>query len=228
MSLTILIYVLLGALIIQLFEIIYLVVLYKNKSKEVHSLKADATKEQQKIISAAQKKAEEIVQNAVDASESILYETESFKNKVEKELKFALQDVSEKRKKDFDALLSDTFKEFKDQFTQLRSTYQTQTDVTSKEMIAFVKAELDVLKEESQSKSQFVQQFMTDKLNAEFEKIQKELSVYKEQQMLAFQQQVKERVNEVSRTVLQGSISQEKQDELLMAALEKARKESIL
>ena len=228
MSLTILIYVLLGALIIQLFEIIYLIILYKNKSKEVMEVKADATKEQQKIILAAQKKAEEIVQNAVDASESILYDTEAFKNKVEKELKFVLKDVSEKRKKDFDELLTDAFKEFKDQFGTLRNAYQTQTDATAKEMQSFVKAELDLLKTQSNEKSAFIQSYIEEKMNGEFTKMQEELRLYKDQQMNAFQQQLKDRVNEVSRKVLQGSISQEKQDELLLAALESAKKDSIL
>lgn len=228
MSLNIIIYILLTALVIQLLEIAYLIFIYQKKSRELQNMNENASKETSKILTNANKKAEEIIQNAVDKSEDIVYSAEGFKQKLEKEISFVLKDVTEKRKNDVDTMLNTMFTHMKKTFGEMVNSYQETSDTTIQDMKTFVSAELETLKVHGQKKEQIMNTFFENKMNEEFDQMKQELETYKQKRMEEFEDSIRQKVNDITKQVLKISIPVESQEKVLLETLQKAKADNVL
>lgn len=227
MSLETVIYILLGAVIVQLVEIGYLIYLYHKKSQELDLHERDSSKALTKIIDNANKKAEEIVQSAVDKSESIVYEAEAFKTKIEKEMQFVFQDIIEKRKKMFDGMVVDIAKEFKSGLDQVKETFEQNSKQTSSEITAYAAKELEAFQTQTASKSASMEAYVKNRIDEELNAAKAQIEAYKQQQITEIQNHIKENVEYITRTVLRLSIPAEKQEKLILDALEKAKADNV-
>jgi F0F1-type ATP synthase membrane subunit b/b' len=227
MSLETVIYILLGAVVVQLFEIGYLIYLYHKKSQELDLHEKDSSKAFTKIIDNANKKAEEIVQNAVDKSEAIVYEAEAFKTKIEKEMHFVFQDIVEKRKKMFDSMVVDIAKEFKAGLDQVKETFEKNSKATSTEITAYAAKELEAFQTQTASKSASMEAYVKNRIDEELNAAKAQIEAYKQQQIIEIQSHIKENVEYITRNVLRLSIPADKQEKLILDALEKAKADNV-
>ena len=227
MPLEALIYILCGIIIIQIVEIIFLVLFYQKKSAALDLAEKDTTKAMGRIIENANLKAEKIIQNAVNKSEEIMYDSETFSTKVNKEMTFVFHDAMEQHKKNFDEVMNKAFIDFKDNFAGSKEDFTKASEKVLAEMESLAKKEFSSLQEEMKAKQPFMETYLKQKVDVEFDQAKKEIASFKTQEMARTSAVIKEAVLRITKDVLRLSIPRDQQEKLIMDALEKAKKDSI-
>jgi membrane-associated HD superfamily phosphohydrolase len=167
----VLVWILIGVVVVQFMQMVILLVLYHRRSREIADLQDQAYHQSQEIIRRAQRRAETIIQHAVDSAEEVLYDSESFKQKIEKEIRFVLKDVTNERKHDFSALLESSLKTFTNQLRRVQDQYHQETDAAVKEMKAISKAEIEHLRSHSAQNKDLIEAYLDRRLRQELREI---------------------------------------------------------
>lgn len=222
-----LIYILCGIIIIQIAEIIFLVMLYQKKSAALDLAEKDTTKAMAKIIENANKKAEQIIQNAVNKSEDIIYDSETFSTKVNKEMDFVFRDAMEQHRKTFDEVLNKAFTDFKDNFAGTKEDFTKASEKVLAEMELLAKKEFSSFQTEMKAKQPFMETYLKQKVDVEFDQAKREIAAFKTQEMSKATEIIKEAIVRITKDVLHLSIPRDQQEKLIIDALEKAKKDNI-
>lgn len=229
MAIEIIVYILVGIIILQLFEIIFLLYFYNKKASGVKAGKPiDGSGTLTRIIEDANKKAQEIVQNAVDKADEILYEASSFRTKIEKEMKFVFNDSVNSHKKSFDELLEGAISQYKSVLLDTKKVFNDQMQKTLNAMQTAAQNELQEFHAAAAKNTTFAETYLKQKIDAEFEVAKKEIEAYKQKEMQRIHESIDAKVNEIVKQVLKGSISKEKQEQLVLSALEQAKVDNVL
>jgi hypothetical protein len=227
MQLELLVYILCGIIIIQIAEIIFLVMLYQKKSTALDLAEKDTTKAMAKIIENANKKAEQIIQNAVNKSEDIIYDSETFSTKVNKEMDFVFRDAMEQHRKTFDEVLNKAFTDFKDNFAGTKADFTKASEKVLAEMELLAKKEFSSFQAEMKAKQPFIETYLKQKVDVEFDQAKREIASFKTQEMSKATEIIKEAIVRITKDVLHLSIPRDQQEKLIIDALEKAKKDNI-
>lgn len=229
MALEMIVYILVGIIILQLFEIIFLLYFYnRNKNAKVAGKPIDSSSTLTRIIEDANKKAQEIVQNAVDKADEILYESTSFRTKIEKEMKFVFNDSVNTHKKSFDELLEGAISQYKSVLLDTKKVFNEQMQKTLTTMQSAAQTELQEFQSTAQKNQAFAEEYLKQKIDAEFDLAKKEIEAYKKVEMQRIHDTINIKVNDITVKVLKGSISKEKQEQLVLDALEKAKIDNVM
>jgi hypothetical protein len=220
----IIVYILCAIVLIQVLEIVALIILMRRK-QELHfndsvesSSNAFAA-----ILDAANKKSETIVQNAVDKAEDIIYQSQSFRSKIEKEMKYAFEDGMKKHAERFSDLIEVTVDEYKNRYSKVADNMEQIAQNTYNEMKQYAKKESDSFTGLSAEKVTALEDHIRSLMEAEMATARIEIQAFKKQELDQFSSMIKSSVLTITKDVLRLSIPKEEQEKLVFQALEKAK-----
>ena len=222
-----LVYILSGIIALQLVEIIYLYYMNHKKNSAVTAQMVDNSKAMQKIIQDANKKAEEIVQNAVSTSEQILNRTQSVKDSFDKQLAVMYTKSVDKHNKDFEEVLTSMTDQYNAVFADAKKALETQTKKTIFTIEELAKKEVTDFANQNNAKTDAAENYLKSKIDAEFALAKQEIEAYKNQEIIRLKEEIQKKITVITTTVLKGSISRDKQEKLILEALEKAQKDNL-
>lgn len=227
MTSELIIYILSAVVLIHLIEIGMLFVLHRKKEKLPDHHEKNVSEASSRIIEHANKKAEGIVQNAVDKAEEIVYQSQEFKDKVGKELSFTFKDALDKHKVELEKTLAAMTTDYKDTFTVTKQSFIEKSHKTIDQIREYGDMEFAMMKDQSAAKAAQVEEYIRKKIDLEFDEAKKEIDKYKEVEKARVSQMIRESIAELSNEVLHLSIPKKEQERLIMEALDKARKDNI-
>lgn len=215
-----------GALVLIVFTIAYLYYLY-TKEREFQSKEQEVNQNTSKIIEEAQSKANEIVQRAVEKAQNTIEQTEYLRADLVKNLEANLNQLASRTLQLFKANSQNVDQEYKSLFENTKQEYVTKINNTLKSLEQIAGSELDEFSKNLKKETLDSQVFIGARINEEFEKKQKEIEEYKSQRLKAIDENINKIIAKVAQNVLGRAIPLEEHEQLVLDALEKAKKEEV-
>ncbi len=179
MTSSVVIIILSGIIVIQMIQIGMLLYWLMNRgqqrSRSTDATAAPVTAESVALVTQALKDAEAIVQHAVDAAETILYDAEHFRTKIDNELQFAIKDATNERKEDFSALLESAVQSFRYELRRLQREYHQETSEAIDEIKALSQAEMEHLRSHSNQHRDVIEAYLDRRLREELREMKQAL-----------------------------------------------------
>ncbi len=227
MSADLIIYILCGVIVFLVVEIIALIILYRRKQTAPDRHERDSHKAAERIVDHANKKAEMIIQNAVDKAEQIIYDSQEFKDKINKELTFSYKDAATQQNIQLEQILEKLLRDYQETFTITKQAFLEKSNKTIDKVKEYAEMEFAMVKDQSAAKVAVMEEYIRNKIDLEFQEAKKEIDKWKEVEKNRTSQMIKEAITELSNEVLHLSIPKSEQERLIMEALDKARKDNI-
>ncbi len=227
MSAELIIYILSGVIVFLIVEILALIILYRRKQTAPDRHEKDAQRAAERIVDHANKKAEMIIQNAVDKAEQIVYDSQEFKDKINKELTFSYKDAATQQNIELEQILEKLLRDYQETFTITKQAFLERSNKTIDKVKEYAEMEFAMVKDQSSAKVAQMEEYIRKKIDFEFQEAKKEIDKWKEVEKNRTSQMIKEAITELSNEVLRLSIPKSEQERLIMEALDKARKDNI-
>lgn len=205
------------------------VYVYSLKKKESSLSREESRihKEAAKVLNRAQEKAEALVEEAVIKSKEVLAETEVFKEDIEKNLRSVFEKAVDKNVRKLESQAESLSGDFEKMFKDIRSRYLEQTKDLLDTLQVSGKKGIDeigtVVKEETLG----FQFDLDKKLAEEIAKVSQEVEAYKAEQLKTINESMSKIIAKVSQEVLGKTIPLSDHEDLVIEALEKAKKEGL-
>ncbi|MCX7996706.1 MAG: hypothetical protein N2691_03015 [Patescibacteria group bacterium] len=219
-------YLLFGIIVFQFITIAVLAYYYDKKTRTLESAEYDHSKAFTYVVDRANAKAGEILEGAVDKAEGFIHETKLLKDKIEERAAHMLDDSLEKHRQAFNEMFQQIFSQYKHEFETMKRSMEKEVDTSVADFEKFAKTEISELKDDAEKKNALIEQYLKQKIDAEFELARKEITAFKQQEFQRVSAQIREQVTRITRDVLRLSIPTDQHDKLIMDALEKAKENS--
>lgn len=199
-----------------------------RKQTELQKKESMLEKKAATIIDDAQKNAVDIVAQGAKNAESLLNQTQTFKQNIEEDLKKILSSEVN----DYRSLLND-------KLTAILSNYQNVLLQTGNLYAQSIREASTKLKENQEKNAQSFKTMLDDesltakfyiqrKIDEELEKAKKEIEEYKDGERKKIDKAIRNVIISLSENVFEGSLNVDQQEKLIFKALEEAQKNHIL
>jgi hypothetical protein len=219
-------YILLGIIILQAILNIAMYVFFRKEARQLDVKEKDESKIISGLIDSGSRKAEEIVHNAVDKAEEIVYHSNIFKNQLEHEVHAVFQEAVSRQKAMFDTLLNTIHEDYKGTFAQTKQNVESEMQKSVETFRALAQKELETFKSQSQQSEHIAEDYLKQQMETELAKAKQEIEQFKAVEMKRIEDTVRQNVNRITRDVLRMSIPAEQHEKLIVAALERAKQEN--
>lgn len=226
MELQYILYLLLGLLLVLIYAVLYLAAKISRQNRIINRPTENYT-DSLEIVEDAQRQANTIVEKAVESAKHILFETEYLKQDITKEMQDSLNKVAEETIKMVQGRSSESEHEFRAIVDEIKADFvkEASNKLTNIEKVTL--DETNDFKEILRRETIGSQMFIGNKINQDFQQVQKEINDYKTVKLQDADQQVQDIIKQVVIDVLGPSVTLPVQEELIMASLEKAKKTGV-
>ncbi len=188
--------------------------LYKKTIEEEKSIVERSQTEYQETLHQAQEKANEIVANAGQIN-----------NDSQKALTDAVNTLTEKEKQQVSELTQTFMKSYQAELSEINNNTINVLKSTSDDLIKSMTSNFEELKKSMSEETFKSHEVAEEKIKVEYDKLEQELHQYKEAQLKKLNDNIYKILLNVSKALLNKSINFEQHGDLIMEALEKAKKE---
>jgi hypothetical protein len=158
----------------------------------------------------------ELIKNSVEESKRNMKLSEEFRTEIEGKMRLGVEQT-----------LTDSRKVFQNQSKDIISTYQTMFSVLNREVSSQTKKKVEELIPDLQKQLEQVPKMVEEKLGQELSRVDRQVEVYKQEKLKQVDSQIYQVINDVARATISRSVDISAHEELVMEALEKAKKENI-
>lgn len=216
----------LGNLLLLLAIAVYLAYL-KHQESVLKKEESRFYREADKILGRAQAKAEALMEETVAKSQKILAETKVFKEKIEENLSTVLEEAAQTHAQKLAEELTFLNRNFQDFFEEIKTKYLNQTKTILNHLETAGEKGVDELGEVVKEETVDFRGTLEKKMNEEMVKAEKEIEAYRTEQLKKIDNSLIKILNRVSLEVLGKAISLADHEELIIEALEQAKKEGV-
>jgi len=215
-----------ASLILLTVTLVYLYHLY-SEERDFQKQQERVNHDAHIILELAQKKANGMIEEATLAAKHLIIDAEYVRNDLAKHIEQSIETVGTSAVELFKKDSKDIDEQYKHVFAQLKKEYtqQTQEALTSLQKLAV--AELDTFSKNLKKETLNSQVFIGARINEEFETKQKEIESYKSQRMKQVDQTINALIAKVAEEVLGKVIPIDEHEQLVLEALENAKKEEV-
>lgn len=179
------------------------------------------------VIEDAQKQANAIVEKAVESAKNILFETEYVKQDISKEIQDSLQKVADETLKMVQGRSTESEEEFRTVINDIKSEFSKEASSKLEAIQKIAIDETEDFKQMLRRETIGSQMFVGEKINQDFQAALSELNDYKKIRMQEIDLDIQEIVRNVVKDVLETTMTLPIQEQLVVDALEKAKKEEV-
>ena len=184
-----------------------------EKNEKILEIIEKAQKDYLAIISQANKRAREIVKNAVSIKKDSENSLEKALEEFEKEQEALLQKTSQ-----------EVFEKYKIKLDEVNDKNINIVSNTSKGIEEYANKQVTEYKEIIEKETLTSQKILEQKTEEEYKKIEEELKAYKEEKLKRIEENLYRIVKEVTETAIGRGLNLEDRENLVMEALEEAKK----
>lgn len=179
------------------------------------------------VIEDAQKQANAIVEKAVESAKNILFETEYVKQDIAKQIQDSLQRVADETINMVQGRSTESEEEFKSIVNDIKTEFSKEASQKLEAIQKIAVDETEDFKKMLMAETVGSQAFVGQKINQDFAQALKEIDEYKATRIKEVDTQIQDIVRNVVKDVLEVTVTLPIQEELVLEALEKAKKEEI-
>ena len=199
-----------------------------HESEKINSdLKNQLAEKPIKLLEQAREKAEEIIETANKQATEILASSKNYEGTSSQELKEKLAQLEKQQAEVFTKASEDMKVAYQNMMTQIQeqdiNTLKSVTKDIESDVLADFKEFRDVLEKETINSEKVVK----EKIDEEYLTMEKDLEEYKKQKYQKIDEDIYKILYRISEMVLNQGISYDKHKELVIEALETAKKEQI-
>ena len=210
-----------------------LVISYERILQKTHRLKKDyealslhLNERSARVFEEARKKALSIIEEANSKSGQIISSLKSFENKSDDDLKELTDSLSEEQRKVLEERSDDLIKSYQQALNELRQKNIDLFKNISKDIEGDAVSEIKDFRQILEKETFASQKVVSGKIEEEYKKIEEELQKYKAEKLKEVDDSIYKILIAVSKRVIGKSLSVEDHTELVIQALEKAKKEN--
>lgn len=198
-----------------------------EKDKVNNQLQNQLSEKPVKLLEQAHESAQQIIDKANKDAADILASSKTYEDTSSKELKSKLAELEQQQAAVFTKASNDMKVAYQNMITQIQeqdvNTLKTMTKDIESDVVADFKEFRDVLEKETINSEKVVK----EKIDEEYLNIEKSLEEYKKQKYQKIDEDIYKILYRVSEMVLNQGISYDKHKELVIEALETAKKEQV-
>ena len=176
------------------------------------------------LLENARKKSAGIIEEATQKAQEIINQSQSLNNDSRKMLDEALESMIKYQISFFEKASQDFLEEYKKELNSLRNRTVEIASSASKDIEADTLKEVDDYEKILQKETIDSQKIVEGKIEEDYSRIQKEVSQYKDQMLKKIDEEIYGILETVSKEAIGKSISLTQHEELIIDALEKAKK----
>jgi len=216
----------LGNLLLLLAIAVYLAYL-KHQESVLKKEESRFYREADKILGRAQAKAEALMEETVAKSQEILAETKSFKKEIEENLSAIFEKAAQTHAQKLAEEVASLNQSFRDLFEEMKVKYLNQTKTILNHLEVSGQKGVGELSEVVKEETLDFRSALEKKMNEEVAKAEKEIEAYRLEQLKNIDNSLVKILSRVSQEVLGKAISLADHEELIIEALERAKREGI-
>lgn len=210
-----------------------LVISYERTLKRTHKLKKEyedislhVHEKAEHLIEDARKKALTIIEQANLEASQMLTKTKKFNTKSDEALKEQIEFLASQQKKILEENSKDLVKGYKESLEELREQNINVFKNISKDIERDAVSEIKDFRQVLEKETLVSQKVVGGKVEEEYKKIQEELVEYKKEKLQEVDKSIFALILSITKVVLGKSLSIEDHEQLVLEALEKAKKEN--
>lgn len=226
MDLQNLLYILLGAILLLCYGVLYMAFKISKQNKVINKPQDDYGASLE-IIESAQKQANAIVEKAVESAKHILFETEYVKQDITREMQDSLSKVAEETIKMVQGRSAESDKEFRTIVDEIKQEFAKEASQKLSAIEKIATDETNDFKEILRRETVSSQAIIGKKIGDDFTQVQNEIDEYKKIRMAEVDRNIDGMVKQVVKEVLSQSITLPVQEDLVTSSLENAKKVGI-
>jgi len=192
-----------------------------------HELQSQLSQKPVKLLEKAHEQAQDIINQANKHASEILASSKNYEDTSNQELKTKLADLEAQQASVFAKASEDMKMAYQNMMTQIQeediNTLKTMTKDIESDVQADFKEFRDILEKETINSEKIVK----EKIDEEYLAIEKDLETYKKQKYAKLDEDIYKILYRVSEMVLSEGISYDKHKELVLEALDTAKKEQV-
>lgn len=217
-------FVLIIAILILSITLGSIVMSYTKIVRKLHDLHKERNITQKEILN----KSDHILEEAREKAIKIIANANLFEDSTKKIFDQELKRTTESQIKTLEKLSYDFLNAFQKELIGLKDNNIKMMETVSKDIEVSVIAELKDYREILKKETYDSQKIVEDKIEEAFRNAQKEISDFKTDRLKIVEDQIYEIIQNVSKIVLGKSLSLQEHEQLVIDALEKAKKEEVI
>src|SRR4030042_4913980 len=182
--------------------------------KEGEQARHTVGKKANEVLARTISMASELVNNSIEESKRNLRLSEEFRLDIENRMRTGVEQT-----------IAESNKVFQNQSKDIISTYQTMFSVLNREVSSETKEKVSQLLPSLQKELEQIPRMVEEKLSQEIARVDKEVETHKQQKIKQLDTQIYQIISEVAKNTIGRSVDMSTHEELVMEALEKAKKE---
>lgn len=176
------------------------------------------------LLENTRKKSAEIIEEATQKAQEIINQSQSLNNDSRKMLDVALETLIKNQTSHFEKTSQDFLEEYKKELNSLQNRTVEIANNVSKDIEMDTIKEVDDYEKIIQKETIDSQKIVEGKIEEDYAKIQKEVSQYKDQMLKKIDEEIYGILESVSKEAIGKSIPLAQHEQLIIDALEKAKK----
>lgn len=192
--------------------------------KDEEKLKQQINKKGEEVLDRAREKAEEVITEAVDKAQEILGSAALFNEKAKSILDRKLESVSKNQAGMLERSSLDLLKDYEKAIEELKQDNINLFRNISKNIETYASQELKDFKDTLQKETVDSQKIVEQKIEEEFKKAEDDLKTYKLEQLKKIDESIFLLLHNISEMTIGKILNFEQHEELIIEALEKAKR----
>lgn len=192
----------------------------RKREREIVKKEQHLTERSNRILMHAHERSNEAIDTAVKKATAILRDTKLSKTKVDQLLDEAAAEVAAEYKRDLHSTLEKIVSEN-------RKELEAENKTAIKKLYDLENADELEFKKMMQDSSFNAKEYLRKKIDSEFAEAKKEVAAYKKAEMERFEARVQEYTDTLARELIGRSLSTAEHEDLIVAALDQAKKEGV-
>lgn len=174
------------------------------------------------------KKEIEILENARQKAAKIIGDARFVEDKTKNEFHSKLETFSLNEVRDFEKAANDLLAIYKQELKDLKTNTIKMASNITKDIESNTVSELKDFKEILKKETYASQKIVEEKIEEEYEQAKKEIEAYREERLKKVEDQIYNIIQNVSTLVLGKALSAQEHEQIILEALEKAKKQKVL
>ncbi|MEX0621371.1 MAG: hypothetical protein WD187_00015 [Candidatus Woykebacteria bacterium] len=196
--------------------------------QDVEKMRGSIAKRGNEILEKTITVAQEMIRNAVYTSQKNIRQSESLQAEMENIMKVGIQQNLSENKQMIQKVTQDILKAYEDQFSSLGKEVESAGLAARQEVLDATKLRIAELAESMSSELAQIGKTADEKISSELTASQEVIKAYRDQKLKELDSKVYQVLSQVAKKTIGRTIDLSDHEELVMQALEKAKKENLL
>lgn len=201
---------------------------FKPHVSEIIKIKEDLLEESRKAIAQSVEVAKQIVRTTQENADKTLQHTDQFFKQLQAEVSAKILQTISEEKLSLQKGTQQSLDEYRSKILELLTSQQETSRRVQEELLSLSKAKLDEISRIAPDGVLNLHTSLDQKIKEKIDQADKEIEVYRTKRMRQIDEKIYQTIAEIAKKTIGRSIDISSHEELVMQALEKARKEKVV